>query len=66
MNSTLSRTFSTSLSTGLVLLAIFLFGGPSIQGFVFALLLGVLVGTYSSLYIAAPVAFGIQRLMGKK
>ncbi|MBR1426108.1 MAG: protein translocase subunit SecDF [Paludibacteraceae bacterium] len=66
LNSTLSRTFSTSLSTGLVLLAIFLFGGPSIQGFVFALLLGVLVGTYSSLYIAAPVAFGIQRLMGKK
>lgn len=57
LNSTLRRTFSTSLSTFVVLLAIFLFGGTSIQGFTFALLIGVVVGTYSSLFIATPVAF---------
>jgi len=57
LNSTLSRTFSTSLSTFVVLLAIFLFGGEVIRGFAFALLVGVLVGTYSSLFIASPVVY---------
>ncbi len=57
LNSTLSRTFSTSLSTFVVLLAIFLFGGEVIRGFIFALLIGVIVGTYSSLFIASPVVF---------
>ncbi len=57
LNSTLSRTFSTSLSTFVVLLAIFIFGGEVIRGFVFALLVGVVVGTYSSLFIATPVVF---------
>ena len=57
LNSTLSRTFSTSLSTFFVLLAIFLFGGDVIRGFTFALLIGVLVGTYSSLFIATPVVY---------
>ena len=57
LNSTLSRTFSTSLSTFAVLLAIFIFGGEVIRGFVFALLIGVAVGTYSSLFIATPVVF---------
>lgn len=57
LNSTLSRTFSTSLSTFIVLLAIFLFGGEVIRGFIFALLVGVVVGTYSSLFIATPVVF---------
>eukprot|EP01029_Cantina_marsupialis_P010234 TRINITY_DN2330_c1_g3_i1.p2 TRINITY_DN2330_c1_g3~~TRINITY_DN2330_c1_g3_i1.p2 ORF type:complete len:990 (+),score=213.50 TRINITY_DN2330_c1_g3_i1:20158-23127(+) len=57
LNSTMRRTFSTSLSTMVVLLAIFLFGGTSIQGFTFALLVGVLVGTYSSLFIASPIAY---------
>jgi SecD/SecF fusion protein len=57
LNSTISRTFSTSLSTFVVLLAIFLFGGESIKGFTFALLIGVLVGTYSSLFIATPIVF---------
>lgn len=57
LNSTMRRTFSTSLSTLVVLLAIFLFGGTSIQGFTFALLVGVLVGTYSSLFIASPIAY---------
>jgi len=57
LNSTLSRTFSTSLSTFLVLLTIFIFGGEVIRGFVFALLIGVVVGTYSSLFIATPVVY---------
>jgi len=57
LNSTLSRTFSTSLSTFVVLLTIFIFGGEVIRGFVFALLIGVVVGTYSSLFIASPVVY---------
>jgi SecD/SecF fusion protein len=57
LNSTISRTFSTSLSTFFVLLSIFIFGGEVIRGFTFALLVGVVVGTYSSLFIATPVAY---------
>jgi SecD/SecF fusion protein len=57
LNSTLSRTFSTSLSTFFVVLAIFIFGGDVIRGFTFALMIGVVVGTYSSLFIATPVVY---------
>ncbi len=57
LNSTLARTFSTSLSTFVVLLAIFIFGGEMIRGFIFAMLVGVAVGTYSSLFIATPVVY---------
>jgi len=57
LNSTLSRTFSTSLSTFFVLLSIFILGGDVIRGFTFALMLGVIVGTYSSLFIATPVVY---------
>ena len=57
LNSTLSRTFNTSISTIIVLLAIFIFGGETIRGFIFALIVGVVVGTYSSLFIATPVVF---------
>ena len=57
LNQTLSRTFNTSLTTFFVLLVIFLFGGEVIRGFMFAILLGVVVGTYSSLFIATPVMF---------
>ena len=66
LNNTLSRTFSTSMSTFVVLLAIFIFGGETIQGFVFALLMGVIVGTYSSLFIASPIAYDIQRAQAKR
>ena len=66
LNNTLSRTFSTSMSTFVVLLAIFIFGGETIQGFVFALLMGVIVGTYSSLFIASPIAYDIQRAIAKR
>ena len=57
LNSTLSRTLNTSLTTLVVFLAIFIFGGESIRGFMFALIVGVIVGTYSSLFIATPVMF---------
>ena len=66
LNSTLRRTFSTSLSTIVVLLAIFIFGGASIKGFIFALLVGIVVGTYSSLFIATPISFDLSRRFGKK
>ena len=66
LNSTLRRTFSTSLSTLVVLLAIFIFGGTSIKGFVFALLIGIIVGTYSSLFVATPLSFDFRRRFGKK
>jgi SecD/SecF fusion protein len=55
LNSTLSRTINTSLTTFFVLLLIFIFGGEVIRGFMFALMVGVLVGTYSSLFIASPI-----------
>ena len=55
INSTLSRTLNTSLTMILVLLIMFVFGGESIRGFIFAMLIGIIVGTYSSLFIATPV-----------
>jgi SecD/SecF fusion protein len=66
LNSTLSRTFSTSLSTFVVLLTIFIFGGEVIRGFVFALLVGVVVGTYSSLFIATPIVYDTVHKVAKK
>ncbi|WP_290697073.1 protein translocase subunit SecDF [Lacinutrix sp.] len=57
LSSTLSRTLNTSLTTLVVLLAIFIFGGESIRGFMFALIVGVIVGTYSSLFIATPIMY---------
>jgi SecD/SecF fusion protein len=55
INSTMSRTINTSLTMILVLLIMFVFGGDSIRGFIFAMLIGIIVGTYSSLFIATPV-----------
>ena len=66
LNATLSRTFSTSMSTFIVLLAIFIFGGESIRGFVFALLMGVIIGTFSSLFVASPIAYDIRRAMANR
>jgi SecD/SecF fusion protein len=57
INSTLSRTVNTAGTTIVVLLAIFIFGGEVIRGFTFALLVGIFVGTYSSVFVAAPIAF---------
>jgi SecD/SecF fusion protein len=55
INSTMSRTINTSLTMIMVLLIMFIFGGDSIRGFIFAMLIGIIVGTYSSLFIATPV-----------
>jgi SecD/SecF fusion protein len=55
LNSTLSRTINTSATTIVVILAIFIFGGDSIRGFMFAILVGIFVGTYSSLFVATPL-----------
>jgi len=57
LNNTLSRTLNTSLTTLIVLLSIFIYGGESIRGFMFALIVGVLIGTYSSVFIATPIMF---------
>lgn len=67
LSSTLSRTLNTSLTTLVVLLAIFIFGGDSIRGFMFALIIGVIVGTYSSLFIATPIMYdSVKKLEDKK
>lgn len=61
LNSTLSRTLNTSLSTLVVLLMIFFFGGEVIRGFVFALIIGIVVGTYSSLCVATPLVVDLTK-----
>ncbi|MBR5866162.1 MAG: protein translocase subunit SecD, partial [Alistipes sp.] len=63
---TLSRTVNTSMTTLVTLLAIFFFGGETIRGFVFALILGVVIGTYSSVFIATPIAYDCQRKKAAK
>ena len=59
INSTLARTVNTSGTTFVVLLAIFLFGGEVIRGFIFALMFGVVIGTYSSVFVAIPIAYDL-------
>ncbi|HTB06446.1 MAG TPA: protein translocase subunit SecDF [Bacteroidia bacterium] len=61
LNATLSRTINTSLSIFFVLLAIFIFGGTTIKGFAFALLIGIVVGTYSSICIATPIVIDFDK-----
>lgn len=61
INSTISRTLMTSLTTLLVILVLFIFGGEVLRGFSFALLVGILVGTYSSVFIATPVALDLSK-----
>lgn len=65
LSSTLGRTINTSLTTLVVLFAIFLFGGDSIKGFMFALIVGVVVGTYSSLFIASPLMYDTVKKLDK-
>jgi len=66
VNSTLGRTINTAGSVIVVLLAIFILGGEIIRGFSFAMLVGTISGTYSTLFIATPLAYDIMRLKGKK
>jgi SecD/SecF fusion protein len=61
LNSTLSRTINTSMTTIVVLVVIFLLGGAAIKGFVFALLVGIVVGTYSSLLVASPMLLDLTK-----
>ncbi|MBO4739343.1 MAG: protein translocase subunit SecDF, partial [Bacteroidales bacterium] len=61
LNSTLGRTINTSGTTFVVLLAIFLLGGDVIRGFVFALLIGIIVGTYSSIFVATPIVYDCSK-----
>ena len=68
LNATLSRTINTSGTTLVTLLAILFFGGETIRGFIFALALGVVVGTLSTLFVATPIAYGLMKRegLGKK
>ncbi|MET0573187.1 MAG: protein translocase subunit SecDF [Pedobacter agri] len=66
LNSTLSRTILTSLTVFFVLLVIFIFGGDSIRGFIFALLIGRIIGTYSSLCISTPIVIDLGSSKEKK
>ena len=65
LNTTLARTINTSFSTLVVLLCIFILGGDSIRSFAFAMILGVVVGTFSSLFIAAPIAYAVMNKKAK-
>lgn len=66
LNSTLSRTVNTAGSTLIVLLAMFIFGGETIRGFTFALFMGILVGTYSSVFNATPIAYDLLTYTRKR
>lgn len=61
LNSTLTRTIMTSATTALVLLCIFILGGETIRSFTFAMLFGVIIGTLSTIYVATPIAYTMQR-----
>ena len=61
LNTTLARTINTSLSTLIVLLCIFILGGDSIRSFAFAMILGVVIGTLSSLFVASPIAYMMMK-----
>ena len=66
LSNTLGRTVNTSITTLVVLSAIFFFGGDSIKGFMFALIIGVIVGTYSSLFIASPIMYDTTKMIKDK
>lgn len=61
LNNTVSRTFITSITTLIVVIVLFLFGGAVLQGFSFALLVGIIVGTYSSIFIATPIVIDLNK-----
>ncbi len=61
LNDTLSRTVITSVTTLFVVLVLFLFGGEVLKGFAFALVLGVIIGTYSSLFVASAMVVELQK-----
>ena len=66
VSTTLSRTLNTSLTTLLTLLAIFIFGGETLRGFMFAMIIGVVVGTYSSIFVATPLVYDTSKNRKRK
>lgn len=66
MNDTLSRTMNTGMTTILVLVAMIFFGGATLRGFLFAMLVGIIIGTYSSVFIAAPITYDATKKTGIK
>ncbi len=66
ISSTLGRTFNTSFTTILVIVAIFIFGGENLRGFMFALLIGIAFGTYSSIFISSAIAYDFLKGKGKE
>jgi SecD/SecF fusion protein len=66
LSSTIGRTINTAGTTLVVLIAIFLFGGDSIKGFTFALIIGIVVGTYSSVFVASPIMYDTMKKLDAK
>src|SRR5690606_18013580 len=66
LNSTISRMLNTSLTTLVVLISIFIFGGETLRGFMFAMIVGITVGTFSSLLVATPVMFDLTKNKGEE
>ena len=66
LNDTLSRTLNTGMTTILVLIAMFFFGGATIRGFLFAMLIGIIIGTYSSIFVATSLVYDTTRKTGIK
>jgi SecD/SecF fusion protein len=66
LNDTLSRTLNTGMTSILVLIAMFFFGGATIRGFLFAMIIGIIVGTYSSIFVATAVVYDTSSKKGLK
>lgn len=66
LNKTLNRTVITSVTTLIVVVVLFVFGGPSLQGFSFAFIVGILIGTYSSIFIATPIVIDLDNQVAKR
>jgi preprotein translocase SecF subunit len=66
INRTLSRTLLTSMTTLVVVIVLYVFGGPAINDFALALIAGVIVGTYSSVFVATPVVYALQQIVDKR
>jgi SecD/SecF fusion protein len=66
VNSTLTRTLNTGITSLLVLLIMFFFGGETIRGFLFAMIIGIIVGTYSSIFIASSLVYDTTKKKGIK
>ena len=65
INSTISRTLNTSLTTLVVLLAMFIFGADSLRGLLYAIIVGIIVGTYSSIFVATPIMYDTLKDKGE-